>query len=147
VNRYRFDADPEPDSSFHVVADPDLNPDWHKNDADPTPSSTLLVTAMPVYNVLSFSLVSVCHNFGQLIEISGENNLTYQLFAFRTVKKYSTRDTNPLKSAFTLNVILLFVLYRRYRYSLTVKQNFAQLTVQYIELRKFVLNTAWVPRK
>ncbi len=53
MDRDRFDADPDP--NFHVDADPDK---------DPTPSFTqnqiflLLVTALPVFNVLSFSPVS-----------------------------------------------------------------------------------------
>jgi hypothetical protein len=58
--------------NFHIDADPDQDPDWHQNDADPyrdlTPSFTLVgkselffkfcVTALPAYNVLSFSSVS-----------------------------------------------------------------------------------------
>ncbi len=43
MDRYRFDADLDPDQNFHVDADPDpeRDPDWHENNAgphaDPTP--------------------------------------------------------------------------------------------------------------
>jgi len=71
MDQHRFDADPDPIPNFNVDADPDPDPDWHPNNggphADPTPSFThienhyfflLLVTALPFYNVLSFSSVS-----------------------------------------------------------------------------------------
>jgi hypothetical protein len=90
--RHRFDADPDP--YFHVEADPHSDPDphWHRNDADPHAAPTpkfcicckirkkflLLVTAMPVYNVLSFSSVSkvsqfsvFCTAFYQLVDMLG----------------------------------------------------------------------------
>jgi hypothetical protein len=38
VDRHRFDADP--DSNFHVIADPDPDPDWHQIDGDPHADTT-----------------------------------------------------------------------------------------------------------
>jgi hypothetical protein len=72
VDQHRFDAGPKPDQNFHVDADPtDPDPDSHQDDADPHADHTtnfthvgqsdfflLLVTALPVYNILSFSSVS-----------------------------------------------------------------------------------------
>jgi hypothetical protein len=68
--------------NFHVDADLDPDPDWHQNDAIP-PSFThvgkslkniyILVTALPVYNVLSFSSASS-------ISIFWSKSLVYQLF-------------------------------------------------------------------
>jgi hypothetical protein len=63
LDRNRFDADLHPDPTFHFDADTD--PDPHP---DPTPSFTYVInriflftlvhfTVMPVYIVLSFSLV------------------------------------------------------------------------------------------
>jgi hypothetical protein len=62
VDRYRFDADLDPNFLFDTDQDPD--PDLHQNDADPRADPTasftdagksnffqILVIALPVYNV------------------------------------------------------------------------------------------------
>ncbi len=66
MDRHRFHADPDPDPNSYVDADPDPDPDQHQhqNDADPHAGwkteyfFLFFVTALPVYNVLSFSSVS-----------------------------------------------------------------------------------------
>ncbi len=34
VDRYRFDADPDPNFNVDADLDPDLDPDWRQNNAD-----------------------------------------------------------------------------------------------------------------
>jgi hypothetical protein len=51
VDRYRFDADPDPDTNFHVNADSGPDPDWHQNDAVPhaDPSSCWKIIIFVIY--------------------------------------------------------------------------------------------------
>ncbi len=72
MDRYRFNDDPgtDPDSYFHLYADPHPDPDpypdpdWHQNGADhhadPIPRFTYVGNQKsPVYHVFSFSSVSI----------------------------------------------------------------------------------------
>ncbi len=40
VDCHLFDANPDPETNVHVDADPDLDPDWHKNNGDPQADPT-----------------------------------------------------------------------------------------------------------
>ncbi len=35
VDCHLFEANPDPETNFHVDADQDLDPDWHQNNGDP----------------------------------------------------------------------------------------------------------------
>jgi hypothetical protein len=35
VDRHPFDADPDPNMTYHFDADPNPDLDWHQNSADP----------------------------------------------------------------------------------------------------------------
>ncbi len=86
MDQHWFDANPDP--NFYFVGNPDPDPDPGR----PTPSFTYLITALPLYNVLSFSSVShvtyVFSIFDSILKFSGKRRFD-QLFDFLGI------DTDP----------------------------------------------------
>ncbi len=133
VDRHRFETDPDPDPSFRVHAHPDPDPDqdWYQNNFDPhsdlTPSFThvgksefflLLVTALPLYNVSSFSSVSnvsyVFSIFNSKFTFSGkiqryQVSICLDLLPIRIRQK----DADPTRSGSGSTTLGIWLIYRK----------------------------------